>query len=454
MGIQDIITLMKEGAAGKGFVLKTSDEDLLRDVDVSIPLSSADEQSLKSKVKAKQDEYIRLYITLLNNIHREDVVGYVLAHLVSLVEDGDFCRAFASIGVRYEGTNPTVPFWPLLSKQQPAVQGRSFTVLGAILGSTEFTLRDGEKQVTSFLEICIDKLKLGASIVADSPSGEPSEKQVVMEMAVKALTFVLRNVESRVIFAKLNGIHLLKDLVVHATKKGEHVQLSYEIGVCMWLLSYNETSAMALLHSGTIASLHDILKNFKKEKCARIAILTLKNFVNLNQKQVFSEMVSVGLLRTLQLLSKRPFGDTDVLPEVENLVKLLEQNIDETTSFADYKQEVQSGRLEWSPVHKSEKFWKESIKDGHFDANDFRILRELSDLLKTTPNKDVKAIICHDFGEFVKYHPEGRKVVNALDVKAAIIECMQDQDHEMLRKQALLCVQKIMVQKWEFLSQQ
>ena len=30
------------------------------------------------------------------------------------------------------------------------------------------------------------------------------------------------------------------------------------------------------------------------------------------------------------------------------------------SSFDEYSSEVRSGRLEWSPVHKSEKFWREN----------------------------------------------------------------------------------------------
>jgi len=31
------------------------------------------------------------------------------------------------------------------------------------------------------------------------------------------------------------------------------------------------------------------------------------------------------------------------------------------SSFDEYSTELRSGRLEWSPVHKSEKFWRENV---------------------------------------------------------------------------------------------
>ena len=99
----------------------------------------------------------------------------------------------------------------------------------------------------------------------------------------------------------------------------------------------------------------------------------------------------IGLVRTLQLMSKRSFGDPDILSEVESLLELLEKKIEDTTyvkfpltmfffttwlvtcevttfnvhvliftffldffgsSFADYKQEVLSGRLDWYLLNK------------------------------------------------------------------------------------------------------
>ena len=43
-----------------------------------------------------------------------------------------------------------------------------------------------------------------------------------------------------------------------------------------------------------------------------------------------------------------------------------------------YKAEVLSGNLEWSPVHKNEKFWRENIM--RFEDSNFQVLGVLCDV--------------------------------------------------------------------------
>jgi V-type H+-transporting ATPase subunit H len=43
------------------------------------------------------------------------------------------------------------------------------------------------------------------------------------------------------------------------------------------------------------------------------------------------------------------------------------------SSFDEYSSEVKSGRLEWSPVHKSEKFWHENA--SRLNEKNFELLK-------------------------------------------------------------------------------
>lgn len=82
---------------------------------------------------------------------------------------------------------------------------------------------------------------------------------------------------------------------------------------------------------------------------------------------------------------------------------------------------------------------------------------------------------CYDIGEFVRFHPRGKKynlslfpeqpffsdgllliplsrsLIQALDAKVPIMNLMTHPDPA-VQKEALLCVQKLMVHNWEYLS--
>lgn len=190
--------------------------------------------------------------------------------------------------------------------------------------------------------------------------------------------------------------------------------------------------------------------------------------------------------KTLNNLTKRKFEDTDIEKDNDNLSKVLEQYIEEISSFDEYRQEVLSGNLEWTPVHTSEKFWKENL--NKLESNNFYILKELIKLLESaqeaapatadnaapTSPSDQKvniknttrtlAIAAHDIGQFVRYHPRGRKYVHTfviiliytriigdLGAKGKVLALMDHDDAE-VKKQALLATQKIMIMNWDYLE--
>lgn len=54
------------------------------------------------------------------------------------------------------------------------------------------------------------------------------------------------------------------------------------------------------------------------------------------------------------------------------------------------------------------------------------------------------AVGCHDLGMFIVHHPQGRYIVQDLRGKELVMRLMAHPDPE-VQKQALLCVQKIML---------
>ncbi|VDP88540.1 unnamed protein product [Schistosoma mattheei] len=69
--------------------------------------------------------------------------------------------------------------------------------------------------------------------------------------------------------------------------------------------------------------------------------------------------------------------------------------------------ELKSGRLEWSPVHKSEKFWYENAVK--FTDNNYEMLKMLVRLVELGTDPLTLSVAVHDIGEFVRHYPRGKQ---------------------------------------------
>lgn len=68
--------------------------------------------------------------------------------------------------------------------------------------------------------------------------------------------------------------------------------------------------------------------------------------------------------------------------------------------------QVKSGRLEWSPVHKS-KFWRENAQ--RLNEKNYELLRILIHLLETSSDPLVLSVASFDIGEYVRHYPRGKQ---------------------------------------------
>jgi V-type H+-transporting ATPase subunit H len=254
----------------------------------------------------------------------------------------------------------------------------------------------------------------------------------------------LKRDECRDMFYKARGISALIDLLHDYVG---NVQILYETCFCLWLLSFNKNVETYFQSTKVIPRLHYVLKNIQKEKVIRVILATFKNLIKRSNKFI-SELVQVGVPKTLMTLSKRNFEDSDITEDLKALLEALEQHINELSSFDEYRQEVLSGHLEWTPVHASEKFWKENL--SKFEENNYYILRELIKILDQNHAQNL-AIACHDLGQFVQFHPRGRKILTDLGAKPKIINLMEYPDDN-VKKHSLACTQKLMVSNWQMIK--
>jgi len=123
--------------------------------------------------------------------------------------------------------------------------------------------------------------------------------------------------------------------------------------------------------------------------------------------------------------------------------------MNETTPWGEYKGELESGALEWTPYHTSPKFWKEHVKD--IEEKNFEALKRVGALIMTSHVSLTVAVACNDLGEMVRAHPSGTLLLTMPElggVKDKVLVLMASPDHE-VAKAALGCIQKILVLKWD-----
>ena len=177
----------------------------------------------------------------------------------------------------------------------------------------------------------------------------------------------------------------------------------------------------------------DILADAQKEKVSRIILAVFRVSQPKNQKRlrqihysiffpqnliekpedrtVIKEncisMVQCKVMKQLQFLEQRKFDDEDIQSDIEFLKEKMELSLQDLSSYDEYVTEVRSGRLEWSPVHRSEKFWRENAHKLN-EAN-YELLKILINLLETSTDPLILSVACFDLGEYVRHYQRGKQ---------------------------------------------
>ena len=63
-------------------------------------------------------------------------------------------------------------------------------------------------------------------------------------------------------------------------------------------------------------------------------------------------------------------------------------------------------------------------------------------MISTSTTSTALSVAAHDIGQYVKYNPSGRKIVQEIGAKTQIMELMTHEDQE-VRYQSLLAVQYV-----------
>lgn len=221
----------------------------------------------------------------------------------------------------------------------------------------------------------------------------------------------------------------------------------YKCVFAIWMLTFDPEITADLKNLHVIKKIRDILTFSRVEKVARLCLTVLRNM--LSHKALCEEIVEEGLLEAVQQLEFEKWRDPDLYEDIRDMSSLISTEVQALSNYDRYERELSSGSLQWGFIHSS-KFWSENVMK--FEQNDFRALKMLAGLLQSdATDATTLAVACHDVGEFVALHPLGKKKVAQLNVKERVMQLMgsTEPQHREVRREALLCCQKIMLNKWQ-----
>ena len=275
----------------------------------------------------------------------------------------------------------TLPFDPLMNHLRRDgsdwfINAKVSRILGLFLIKAYRFSIDTEK-ITSYKTSLLNWLVTHARDI----ESQPKKAAPVLE----ALRTILRDQESRIIFDELDGIDILGNLI-----RSPHHPIIYNSMFCLWMMSYNTHLAKHKFHGTLVISrIVDSIKQIHREKITRISVATLKNLSEAS-KQSSMQIIEAGFIKILPNLLLRKWGDEELEANLVALDELLRVVMTHLGSWDRYKSEIFSGNLEWSLVHKDDRFWRENV--SRFSENNFQIVGVLVDLIQRSQNNLVRFI--------------------------------------------------------------
>ena len=398
-------------------------------------LSSADRPKYFSDPQNRLDTAMNL-LSLLEHISTEQLVQYLLVLIDEiLMEDKTRVDIFKEFAAKRKESVWT-PFFKLLNRSDPFCQNMTARIIAKIACWSEDLMEGSD--LNYFLCWLRDNLAL--------------KDNDYLQNIARCLQMMLRVEEYRTTFVAIDGVKHIMGVLSNKT----NFQIQYQLIFCLWIITFNVNLIEKLTKYNLIPILADILAETVKEKVTRIILATFRNLTEKPEdKDIVRDnaitMVQCKVPKQLEILqqSSSKFDDEDVIADIEDLSTRLHSYVLDLSSFDEYSNEVKSGRLEWSPVHSSEKFWREN--SHRLNEKNYELLKILVKLLETSKDNLVLSVAAHDIGEYVRHYPRGKTIVENLGGKKLVMELLTHQEPH-VKYEALLCLQKLMVTNFEFLS--
>ncbi|CEQ40858.1 SPOSA6832_02514, partial [Sporobolomyces salmonicolor] len=222
--------------------------------------------------------------------------------------------------------------------------------------------------------------------------------------------------------------------------------MQYQLAFCFWLLTFDTSIAESINSKyALIPLLVDLARGAIKEKILRVVVAAFRNLVVKAPKETLSAMLVAKVLPFVQSLQGRKFSDEEIREDVDFLVEELKKSFEGLTTYDEYKSELASGHLTWSPPHKNEDFWRDNA--AKLTDRDREQLKVLVGLLISSQEPLTLAVAANDIAQFVKFYDNGKKAVEDLGAKARVMELMSHQDPD-VKYQSLVATQRLVSHAW------
>eukprot|EP01147_Barroeca_monosierra_P002217 gene2217-5228_t len=388
----------------------------------------------KKLVQLKGREIISILLELFANVVAEDRIKYIVTILDRAIEDDESAVKYTVELFNGTGSHPQSfidSFLHKLEHSSPYIAHRASNILARLLQEGAVLEEENLAVYLSWLQHQVNSRDHCCSLYS-----------------LKALSTVLGISRYRTTVTRTRGFVDAMRAVLHPEG---HFQILYQISFSATALNEIQVDQLSAL----VVSVCNLLQEAKKEKVVRSAVAFLRNTLDVSDRDRSSElaitMTTHKLLSLMESLHRSStFDDEELTTDVTYLLEKLRACYERMSSFDEYIVELKSGELQWSPVHSSKRFWSENVL--RFNDNKHLILKYLVAYLdKEDPTS--LAVAVHDCGEYVCHYPFGKKVLEELSAKSKIMMLMEHED-SLVKYEALIAVQKMISDNWEFLGSQ
>lgn len=402
-------------------------------------ISRYDAANVAAREKIVQENPLqsaKTFYSLIGHISKDQTIQYILTLVDDFLQEKKNRVAIFQEYARKRKESVWAQFLNLLNRPDPFIQNMTARVITKMACWSSEPMQGQDLQ--HFLLWLKDQLKMS--------------KNNFVQSVARCLQMLLRMEEYRIGFSGVGGI----ETIISVLSGKVNFQVQYQLTFCLWVVSFSPELATRLNKFGVIPILADILSDAQKEKVSRIILAVFRNLIEKPEepeikKENCISMFQCKVMKQLELLEQRKFEDEDIQEDIGYLMEKMEASVQDLSSYDEYVTEVKSGRLEWSPVHRSEKFWRENAHK--LNDKNYELLKILLNLLETNRDPLVLCVACFDLGEYVRHYARGKHVLEQLGGKTLVMTLLSHDDPN-VRYEALLAVQKLMVHNWEYLGKQ